>query len=174
MGLRAEVRRGPVPWSQCVCNHRPRRASAPGDPGNPGPKEISSIDIDPTDASYLAPLQRDSRILSELSGAAAQIVLLGSIATSKYVEPLLGLFGERLFFPAEFAGRGDMSRGGLMLRCVQSGVQLTYLPLANAVRHGPKPPKLPPLTRRPPQPSGRKSEEEYGGLDSRGATADGH
>jgi hypothetical protein len=122
-------------------------------------KEISSIDIDPTDASYLAPLQRDSRILSELSGAAAQIVLLGSIATSKYVEPLLGLFGER---------------GGLMLRCVQSGVQLTYLPLANAVRHGPKPPKLPPLTRRPPQPSGRKSEEEYGGLDSRGATADGH
>jgi len=137
-------------------------------------KEISSIDIDPTDASYLAPLQRDSRILSELSGAAAQIVLLGSIATSKYAEPLLGLFGERLYFPAEFAGRGDMSRGGLMLRCVQSGVQLTYLPLANAVRHGPKPPKLPPLTRRPPQPLGRKSEEGYGGLDSRGATADGH
>src|SRR5216683_1884322 len=151
MGLRAEVRRGPVPWSQCVCNHRPRRASAPGDPGNPGPIERNFVN---RYRSYRRLLPRSS--------------------STGYVEPLLGLFGERLFFPAEFAGRGDMSRGGLMLRCVQSGVQLTYLPLANAVRHGPKPPKLPPLTRRPPQPSGRKSEEEYGGLDSRGATADGH
>ena len=70
------------------------------------------------------------------------IVLLGSIATPKYVDPLLEIFGERLLFPAEFAGRGDMSRGGLMLRCVSAGVQLTYVPLASATRHGPKPPKI--------------------------------
>src|SRR5438552_2421090 len=76
------------------------------------------------------------------------IVLLGSIATPKYVDPLLEIFGERLLFPAEFAGRGDMSRGGLMLRCVSAGVQLTYVPLASAARHGPKPPKLAALARR--------------------------
>jgi hypothetical protein len=75
--------------------------------------------------------------------AACKVVLLGSVATPKYVEPLLGIFGERLMFPAEFAGRGDMSRGGLMLRCARSGEQLTYVPVATAMRHGPRPPKLP-------------------------------
>ena len=129
-------------------------------------KEISSIAIDPTDACYLAPLHRDSRILSKWAGAAGEIVLLGSIATPKYVEPLLRIFGERLLFPAEFVGRGDMSRGGLMLRSVQSGVPLTYLPLAKAVRHGPKPAKLTPLTRRSPKLSGRKSEGEYSSTKS--------
>ena len=99
-------------------------------------------------ASYRRPLDRDSRILSELAGSDCQIVLLGSIATPKYVDPLLEIFDERLFFPAEFAGRGDMSRGGLMLRCVSAGVQLTYVPLASAARHGPKPPKLAALARR--------------------------
>jgi hypothetical protein len=55
---------------------------------------------------------------------------------------LLEIFGEQLFFPAEFIGRGDLSRGGLMLRCVEEGVQLTYLPVMNALRRGPRPPKL--------------------------------
>ena len=45
-----------------------------------------------------------------------QFVLLGSVATDKYVGPLLDVFGDRLYFPATFAGRGDMSRGGLLLR----------------------------------------------------------
>jgi hypothetical protein len=57
------------------------------------------------------------------------------------------IFGERLLFPIEFVGRGDMSRGGLMLRSAHSGEQLTYVPVASAVRHGPKPPKLPKLHR---------------------------
>ena len=65
-------------------------------------------------------------------------MLLGSIATPKYVEPLLGVFGERLLFPSEFAGRGDMSRGGLMLRCARENVPLTYVPVATAERHGPQ------------------------------------
>jgi len=74
-------------------------------------------------------------------------VLLGSVATPKYVEPLLEIFGERLLFPAEFAGRGDMSRGGLMLRCARSGEQLTYVQVATAMHHGPRPPRLPKLPR---------------------------
>jgi hypothetical protein len=89
-------------------------------------REISAAAVNMANASYRRPLDRDSRILSELAGSDCQIVLLGSIATPKYVALLLEIFGERLFFPAEFAGHGDMSRGGLMLRCVSESVQLTY------------------------------------------------
>jgi hypothetical protein len=74
-------------------------------------------------------------------------VLLGSIASGKYVEVLLPIFGERLLFPPAFVGRGDMSRGGLMLRCAASGDELEYTPVAGAVRQGSRPPKLDPATR---------------------------
>ena len=73
------------------------------------------------------------------------MVLLGSIASAKYVDILLEVFGDRLLFPVEFVGRGDMSRGGLLLRSVRAGEQLTYVPVRGAVRHGPRPPKLPPI-----------------------------
>jgi predicted kinase len=79
-------------------------------------------------------------------GADCEVVLLGSVATPKYVEPLLEIFGERLMFPQEFVGRGDMSRGGLMLRCASEMRELTYVPVAGAVRHGARPPKLPKVT----------------------------
>ncbi len=105
-------------------------------------REICAGEVDPANEEYRGPLDRDSATLSELVGTDCQIVLLGSIATSKYVEPLLECFGEQLFFPAEFIGRGDMSRGGLMLRCASTGVPLTYLPFARAARHGSRPPKL--------------------------------
>src|SRR5438477_13153763 len=75
-----------------------------------------------------------------------EIVLLGSIATPKYVEPLLGIFGERLLFPSEFVGRGDMSRGGLLLRCLREQVELKYVPVNGTVRNGTRPAKLPRLT----------------------------
>jgi hypothetical protein len=103
---------------------------------------IASGNIDPSDERYRAPLERDSRFLSEMIGEQCDVVLLGSIATPKYVEPLLAIFGERLLFPQEFVGRGDMSRGGLMLRCVAAAQQLAYMPVLNATRQGPKPPKL--------------------------------
>ena len=72
-------------------------------------------------------------------------MLLGSIASGKYVDVLGKVFGERLVFPSEFVGRGDMSRGGLMLRCVRERRELDYAPVLTAVRHGPRPPKLPRL-----------------------------
>ena len=75
-----------------------------------------------------------------------RVVLLGSIATGKYVDVLTRALGERLHFPADFVGRGDMSRGGLMLRSADSGSELEYVAFgADAVRHGSRPPKLPPL-----------------------------
>jgi hypothetical protein len=113
-------------------------------------QEISSGNVDLANARYREPLERDARTLAEVVGVNCEIVLLGSIATTKYIEPLLAVFGERLSVPAEFAGRGDMSRGGLMLRCVQTGEQLTYVPILEAARHGPKPPRLAPLARRNP------------------------
>ena len=69
-------------------------------------------------------------------------MLLGSIASGKYVEVLQPIFGDKLVFPPAFVGRGDMSRGGLMLRCVTAGLELEYVPVAGAVRHGQRPPKL--------------------------------
>jgi len=105
-------------------------------------REISAGSVDPADARYREPLLRDAQSLAESAGIDCEIVLLGSIATPKYTDPLLNVFGKRLVFPAEFVGRGDMSRGGLLLRCVQSGRQLTYVPVLEATRHGRKPPKL--------------------------------
>ena len=106
---------------------------------------ISSAPVAASESRYRLPLERDARLLAEHVGNRCRIVLLGSVATPKYVDPLLNIFGERLLFPAEFAGRGDMSRGGLMLRCARSGQQLTYVPVATAQRHGTRPPKLAPM-----------------------------
>jgi len=111
-------------------------------------QEISSGNMDPADRRYRMLLERDAQSLARICDKNCQIVLLGSIATPKYAEPLLTVFGEQLMFPAEFVGRGDMSRGGLMLRRVQSSEPLTYVPLLGATRHGPKPPKLAPLPRK--------------------------
>jgi hypothetical protein len=106
---------------------------------------ISAAPVSASESRYLIPLERDARRLAKKAGRNCEIVLLGSVATPKYVEPLLKIFRERLLFPAEFAGRGDMSRGGLMLRCARSGVPLTHVPVATAERHGARPPKLVPM-----------------------------
>jgi len=107
-------------------------------------RKMASVPIDSVEARYREPLERDARALAAKAGSDCQIVLLGSIATAKYLEPLTDIFGERLLFPAEFAGRGDMSRGGLMLRHASAGTQLSYVPALSSPRRGPRPPKLTP------------------------------
>jgi predicted kinase len=102
----------------------------------------AAVPLRPGEPRYLGPLRRDADALAHLAPDAA-IVLLGSVASARYVEPLLDVFGERLRFPPAFVGRGDMSRGGLLLRCVAEGRELPYAPLAGAVRSGPRPPRLP-------------------------------
>jgi hypothetical protein len=109
-------------------------------------REIAAIPIDAAEPRYRAPLERDCSTLKEAAGPQCEFVLLGSVASRKYIDPLFGVFGDRLFFPAEFVGRGDMSRGALMLRCAQSGVELSYLPTGSETRHGQRPPKLPRYT----------------------------
>jgi len=112
---------------------------------------FSSADVDAANDVYRRPLEQSARALAEEIGD-CEVVLLGSIASPKYVDVLLGIFGERLCFPIEFVGRGDMSRGGLLLRQVTAGVELEYAPVTGAVRRGQRPPKLPPLPRTALQP----------------------
>jgi hypothetical protein len=84
----------------------------------------------------VAPLVRDATLLARELPAGCEIVLLGSVATPKYVDPLLGVLGERLLFPSQFVGRGDMSRGGLLLRAARENRQLEYVPVQTSVRSG--------------------------------------
>ena len=106
--------------------------------------EFALVDIAEHDSRFRNPFERDAAILA--STAPSEIVLLGSVATGKYVDVLIEILGDRLLFPAEFVGRGDMSRGGLMLRCVREGRELEYIPVAGSNRRGRRPPKLSPLS----------------------------
>ncbi|MBI2188143.1 MAG: hypothetical protein HYU37_13655 [Acidobacteria bacterium] len=108
---------------------------------------FAAAEIDVANPVYRRPLERGARTLRAAISEDCEVVLLGSIASGKYVDLLLPIFGTRLMFPPHFVGRGDMSRGGLMLRCVTAGLELEYAPIAGAARHGPRPPKLEP--RRP-------------------------
>jgi len=116
-------------------------------------REMAIGNVDAGDHRYRTALERDCLLLSEKTNATCDIILLGSIATPKYVEPLLQIFGERLLFPKEFIGRGDMSRGGLMLRAVEAAKELEYAPVLNAIRRGSRPPRLLPLN-----PAGHKQK----------------
>ena len=105
-------------------------------------RAMAAVPVDPTEPNFCEPLVRDALLLEAVLGADGRAVLLGSIASEKYVTPLVQVFGRRLHFPACFVGRGDMSRGGLMLRCARTGEPLDCVPVQGAVRHGQRPPKL--------------------------------
>jgi hypothetical protein len=107
-------------------------------------REFAGVDIDASDPRYRRPLERSVRRLAKEISAEAEVVLLGSIATGKYVDIFLKHFENRLCFPADFVGRGDMSRGGLMLRCAADRHELRYISVKGAVRSGQRPPKLEP------------------------------
>jgi hypothetical protein len=106
---------------------------------------FAGSDVHPANVTYRRPLERSARSLDRDLGTDCDVVLLGSIASPKYVDVLLEIFGERLLFPVDFVGRGDMSRGGLLLRRAAEGTELPYAPVAGAVLRGARPPKLPPL-----------------------------
>ena len=113
--------------------------------GLPDLRSIASVGVTPNEARFREPLERDSAALASVLAREDRVVLLGSIATGKYVDIIESHFDGRLRFPCDFVGRGDMSRGGLMLRCVLDRKELEYIPIAGATRHGKKPPRLRPL-----------------------------
>jgi hypothetical protein len=102
-------------------------------------RAYADVPIDADEPRYAEPLRRDALALA---------MLLGSVASDKYADVLTPLLGDRLVFPADFVGRGDMSRGGLLLRCTRERRELGYVPLAGAIRRGQRPPRLMPASRR--------------------------
>lgn len=119
---------------------------APGTPVTPDLlREFAAVDVSAGDDRYRTPLERSVKALTRRHAGDTRYVLLGSIATGKYVDVLTRLLAGRLYFPGDFVGRGDMSRGGLLLRQADAGVELEYVAFGQSVvRRGPRPPKLPP------------------------------
>jgi hypothetical protein len=107
-------------------------------------RAFSRVPIDHRNRRYSTPLRDDALGLRALLPRGADVVLLGSIATPKYAAVLLEVFGPALLFPGDFVGRGDMSRGGLLLRAARAGLELDYRPIDGSERRGRRPARLPP------------------------------
>ena len=97
-------------------------------------RRISAASIDAKNSDYRLPLDADLLRLRELVTHETEVILLGSVATSKYITPIREVFGERLLFPRDFLGLGDMSRGSMLLRCCAHGSELAYLPVKTIAR----------------------------------------
>jgi len=104
----------------------------------------AKIDVDEDNPVHHDSLRAAAASLDRVTGRQCSFVLLGSVASAKYTTALLKVLDHRLLFPAEFVGRGDMSRGGIMLRSAASGQELTYIPVSGAQLRGPRPARLNP------------------------------
>ena len=107
-----------------------------------GLRAFGEVDIHEENPLYHEPLRRDARLLARKLAKDGVAILLGSIATGKYRELLLECFGQRLVFPRDFVGRGDMSRGGLLLRAARSGTELPYISVLGASYKGRRAPRI--------------------------------
>jgi hypothetical protein len=105
-------------------------------------RAFGRVDIHEDDPRYYKPLRRDAAALAAKMPADGLAILLGSIATAKYRDVLLDVFGDRLVFPGDFVGRGDMSRGGLLLRATREGRELNYISVRGAVLKGRRAPRI--------------------------------
>jgi hypothetical protein len=97
-------------------------------------RAFAEVSVDPGEGRYLEPLRADLEALAARLPPLCSVILLGSVATPKYVGPLRALLGDRLRIPAPFGGMGDMARGALMLRAAESGAELAYLPVPGVIR----------------------------------------
>jgi hypothetical protein len=141
--------RGKLNYARAFENPPPRRASGvhiitPTDGlCSPGlmvtladVERYGSVPIEADESRYRFPLEHDAVRLADKIGPRCEVVLLGSVATGKYVDVLLPVFGSRLVFPKEFVGHGDMARGGLLLQRAASGKELNYIPVSDPSRLG--------------------------------------
>jgi hypothetical protein len=99
-------------------------------------RRLRRVPVDPRSRAYRRPLEAHAGAVAEALGLDTQVILLGSIASGKYIDVLAPIFGARLMAPRRFVGIGDMSRGALMLQAAASGIELEYMPLHAAVRPG--------------------------------------
>ncbi len=110
-------------------------------------RAYGAVDIHESDERYRGPLAHDAAALARQLGKTGVAVLLGSIATAKYRDVLLECFGERLVFPADFVGRGDMSRGALLLRAAREGRELPYSRVEDGLLKGRRAPRIAEMNR---------------------------
>ncbi len=113
-------------------------------------ERFATVPIDADESRYRYPLERDAGKIAERIGPECQVVLLGSVATGKYADVLLPIFGERLLFPKEFLGHGDMARGAMLLQRAASGVELTHIPVSDPSRLASRASQKAPAEPRPP------------------------
>lgn len=113
---------------------------------------FAEVPIDVDESRYRVPLERDATALANGISPTCEVVLLGSVATGKYVDVLLPILRDRLVFPEEFLGHGDMARGGMLLKRAATGVELTYISASDPSRLGSR-------TRR----TGPNADERVGG-----------
>jgi hypothetical protein len=90
-------------------------------------RRLRRVRVDPKSRSYRTPLHECASRIAERLAPDGRAILLGSLATGKYIDVLRPIFGDRLAAPRAFIGVGDMSRGGLMLQAVRSGIELDYV-----------------------------------------------
>jgi len=95
----------------------------------PDLRAMADVELHLENENYYGPLKKSAIQLSKHKPPDTQFILLGSVASRKYVDILCDIFCPRLYFPAHFAGRGDMSRGALMLNSVRDNRELSYVPL---------------------------------------------
>ena len=87
---------------------------------------FADAEIDLGNPGYRTPLEQTARALGDEAGADAQFVLLGSIASEKYVQVLSAIFGSRLVFPADVrrARRHEPRRGAAARRRRVAGARV--------------------------------------------------
>lgn len=90
--------------------------------------------VDLANPAYTTPLRADAERIAAAMPRAASVVLLGSLATPKYLDVLAPIFAERLLVPRPLIGLGDMSRGATLLRAVRAGTELEYIPASELPR----------------------------------------
>ncbi len=105
-------------------------------------RAFGEVDIHEDNPDYHKPLRRTAKALARRLAPDGTAILLGSIATAKYRDVLLEVFGDRLVFPSDFVGRGDMSRGGLLLRAARAGTELPYASVRGAILKGKRAPRM--------------------------------
>lgn len=97
---------------------------------------FGGTDVDADNPDYRGPLEQHAHEIRKMLRPEGRVILLGSIASEKYRDVLLPIFGEKLHFPPSFVGRGDMSRGGLLLRHAKAGQPLEFTPVSGAKLRG--------------------------------------
>jgi hypothetical protein len=124
---------------------------------------FARVPINKNNPLYRRSLLRTVRKLAADVGPECEIVLLGSIASGKYLDILTHVLGDQLRVPADFIGLGDMSRGALLLRCVREQRELDYMPAAGLSLRGAKlrPRLLPEISPQFPRPLGHEKQPNH-------------